>query len=416
MMMREDLKRFDIPDAPGVYFFTRKSGKKNEVLYIGKATSLRDRVRSYFDDDLIATRGPVIVDMITRSEAVSFEITTTVLEALVREAALIKEHQPYANVKGKDEKSFLYVGITKEDVPRVLMVRGKDINFLHKTAEGMQFKNFYGPFPSGRELKEGLRLMRKIFPFYDTPKPITENGKYGRARIEFNTQIGLYPYNVDKSAYARSIANIELFLSGKVKMLRERLKKKMKESAKTLNFEKAKEYRNQLYALDHIQDVSLIMRDEKVEEGRVEAYDTAHIRGTHTIGVMVVFTDGKPEPKEYRSFIIRNAKTKNELQNDLASLKEIIIRRFGHSEWRYPSALVVDGGRVHKKTAEEVLASMEIHIPVIAVVKNEKHRPKEVIGTRNTSVSESTAILINGEAHRFALKKHRAARSRAISS
>src|SRR3989344_5906787 len=122
-MERTKLKKSDLPDCPGVYLF--KQGRK--VLYVGKATSLRDRVRSYFDDDLIATRGPRIVDMVTRADRIAHEPTPTVLEALVREAALIKRYQPKANVDGKDDKTFLYTCVTKEEIPRVLVVRGKDI-------------------------------------------------------------------------------------------------------------------------------------------------------------------------------------------------------------------------------------------------------------------------------------------------
>ncbi|MBU6388756.1 nucleotide excision repair endonuclease, partial [Patescibacteria group bacterium] len=102
-MQRSDLQKSNLPDAPGVYLF--KQGRK--VLYVGKATSLRDRVRSYFDDDLIATRGPRIVDMVTKADRIAYEATPTVLEALVREAALIKKYLPKANVEGKDDKSFL---------------------------------------------------------------------------------------------------------------------------------------------------------------------------------------------------------------------------------------------------------------------------------------------------------------------
>ena len=128
-MQKNDLHKFNLPDVPGVYLF--RQGRK--VLYVGKATSLRDRVRSYFDDDLIATRGPRILDMVTKADRVVHEPTPTILEALVREAVLIKKYLPHANVDGKDDKTFLYVVITQEDIPRVLTVRGKDINFKTRT-------------------------------------------------------------------------------------------------------------------------------------------------------------------------------------------------------------------------------------------------------------------------------------------
>ena len=119
-MQKSDLRKLNLPDVPGVYLF--KQGRK--VLYVGKATSLRDRVHSYFDDDLIATRGPRVVDMVTKANRIAFETTPTVLEALVREAALIKKYRPSANVDGKDDKTFLYVVITKEAILRVLAARG----------------------------------------------------------------------------------------------------------------------------------------------------------------------------------------------------------------------------------------------------------------------------------------------------
>src|SRR3954467_8263120 len=128
-MQREQLKKYDLPDCPGVYLFTKGKGKAKKILYVGKATSLRDRVRSYFDDDLIATRGPRLVDMITQSDGLMHETTPTVLEALVRESALIREHNPPANAMGKDDKTFLYAVITDEVIPRVLAIRGKDIDF-----------------------------------------------------------------------------------------------------------------------------------------------------------------------------------------------------------------------------------------------------------------------------------------------
>src|SRR3989344_8891007 len=116
-MKKSELHKFDLPDVSGVYLF--KQGRK--VLYVGKATSLRDRVRSYFDYDLITTRGPRAVDMVTKADRIAHEPTPTVLEALVREAALIKKYQPRANSDGKDDSTFLYAVVTKEDVPRVLV-------------------------------------------------------------------------------------------------------------------------------------------------------------------------------------------------------------------------------------------------------------------------------------------------------
>jgi excinuclease UvrABC nuclease subunit len=442
-MQRNELTKFDLPDVPGVYLFTHGKGRSKKVLYVGKATSLRDRVRSYFDDDLIATRGPRIVDMVTRADGIMHETTPTVLEALVREAALIRHYDPPANSMGKDDKTFLYAVITDEEIPRVLVIRGGEIDFEHMRSGIVKLKAIHGPFPSGYQLREALRLIRRIFPFYDTPRPVSElsstRHKHTSAKIEFNRQIGHYPREIEHKKYLRSIRNVSLFLSGRVKMLRDTITREMKQAAKAERFEDAADMRQQLFALDHVQDVSLIKEDwnKGAAAPRIEAYDTAHISGTHAIGVMTVVENGVPVKADYRMFKIRGdfhvAKTHNKsadqskkvaplsreskrMNDDIASLKEILSRRLGHPEWSLPRAFVIDGGKTHKKAAESVLAEVGIGIPVVAVVKDEKHRPREVIGAVKAGISEADAVLANAEAHRFSIGLHRKARSAAMRS
>lgn len=415
-MERTELAKFDLPDCPGVYLFTQGKGKSKKILYIGKATSLKDRVRSYFDSELMATRGPRIVDMVTMADGILHETTPTVLEALVREAALIREHLPPANAMGKDDKTFLYAVITDEEIPRVLAIRGAEIDFKKSKLllSDLKFKAIHGPFPSGYQLRAALRLIRKIFPFFDTPRPVGEGNKHARAKIEFNKQIGHYPKDMDKSAYMRSIRNVSLFLSGRVKTLRTTLTKEMNRFAKEERFEDAAVIRKQLFALDHVQDVSLITEDRGDVQGpRIEAYDTAHLSGTNAIGVLVVIENSTPSKKEYRTFNIKGVNGKS-LNNDIASLKELLSRRLGHTEWPLPKAFVVDGGKTHKKAAEEVLKEVGIGIPVVAVVKDEKHRPREVLGSLRAGITDADAVLANSEAHRFSLSRHRKARSRAL--
>src|SRR3989344_6034618 len=422
-MERSELAKFELPDVPGVYLFLQKAGRKAKtssedvrptdlkgryrVLYVGKATSLRDRVRSYFDDDLIATRGPRVVDMVTRADRIIYEVTPTVLEALVREAALIKKYYPAANVEGKDDKTFLYAVITNEEIPRVLVVRGKDIDFKNRKtktnlkSESSRFdlvlRAIYGPFPSGAQLREGLRLIRRIFPFFDTEKPVGTKSKHQKAKIEFNTQIKQYPQNMKYSLlwpigqnkeelkiYRKSIRKVELFLSGHGKELRVLLEREMKNAVKDERFEDAEEARRELFALDHIRDVSLIKDENRYPNNdaiaskwgyRVEAYDTAHLSGTNAIGVMTVVQDGTPIKKEYRTFRIKGvtkprrqesgSRSKASGNDDIASLKEILTRRFNHPEWAFPQVIVVDGGKTQKKAAESDLAGANLVIPVV---------------------------------------------------
>jgi len=199
------------------------------------------------------------------------------------------------------------------------------------------------------------------------------------------------------------------------------MSREMREAAREERFEDAAEARRELFALDHIQDVSLIKDDArcsyeqptvKDKNMRIEAYDTAHLSGTNAIGVMTVVVDGMPVKKEYRTFRIRGVK-KND---DIASLKEILSRRLRHPEWQFPKVIVVDGGKTQKKEAEKVIKEAGFSILVAAVVKDERHRPREVIGARSAGISEADAVLANAEAHRFSLARHRRARSRSMRS
>lgn len=161
-MERKDLDALDIPDAPGVYRFR---DPRKQILYVGKATSLRDRVKSYFNGDITVARGTRIAHMVAEAKTVDWEKTDSVLEALILEANQIKKYQPPYNVREKDNKSFNYIVITDEPFPRVLLVRGRD---LFQKWHDRDIKHLFGPFPHGTVLKEALRIVRKIFPFRDS--------------------------------------------------------------------------------------------------------------------------------------------------------------------------------------------------------------------------------------------------------
>jgi excinuclease ABC subunit C len=117
------LSNAKLPDSPGVYFFL---GDRRQILYIGRATSLKDRVKSYFSSDLLETRGPQIVDMVAKAKKIDFRKTDSVLEAIILEADLIKKFQPAHNTREKDDKSFNCVVITDEDFPQVLIIRKRE--------------------------------------------------------------------------------------------------------------------------------------------------------------------------------------------------------------------------------------------------------------------------------------------------
>jgi excinuclease ABC subunit C len=440
-------QKLKLPEIPGVYFF--KKGKK--ILYIGKATSLSSRVRSYFMKDLIATRGPLLVDMVFQADTISIQQTDSVLEALILEANLIKKYKPYYNTREKDDRSWNYIVITREVFPKILLIRGHELA-KYKAGETIgllenaKIAKLYGPYTQGLALREVLKIIRRIFPFIDRSSAKPDN-------YEFYRQLGLTPEITTieaKETYKKNLKNISLLLEGKKQQILKSLRKDMMLYAKRQEFEKASKVKSQIFALEHIRDVSLI-KEENTQEGnatkfRIEAYDIAHMSGKNMVGVMTVVTNGIADTSEYRKFIIRSQSG----SNDTGALEEVLSRRLRHTEWGMPDLIVVDGGVAQKNVAEQVVARYQFPIPVVAVVKDDRHKPakilytntdnlssesllneslsdftgkvnkknsagkaREILGEKTVFKNKDAAILLaNSEAHRFGITFHKKKRSK----
>lgn len=427
-MEAKNLKKLNLPDKPGVYFFL----KGKYILYIGKATSLKDRVRSYFSSDLIKTRGMLLVDMVARADTVKYVETDSVLEALILEANEIKKHQPYYNTKEKDDKSFNYVCITKDN--KISIERGKQLNMKNSlgltllrvrggthTLQNSSYRAVYGPFTSGMQLREAMKIIRRLFPYI-------EERRGTKGREEFYKQIKLFP--ADSAENKNNIKNIKLFFEGKKKKIIFNLKKEMNSLAKELKFEEASEIKRKIFALNHINDIALIKVDlhtpRLVEEGwpkgrggvfRIEAYDIAHMGGKNMVGVMTVVVNGEVEKSEYKKFRVKlqDAPARIAMQggNDTGALAEVLERRLAHTEWPYPKLIVVDGGVAQINVASKLLEKSGIMIPVVSVLKDEKHKPKDILGDKATARKyEKEILLANSEAHRFAINYHKNMRNK----
>jgi len=425
-MTKGDLKKFKLPDTPGVYFF--KKGSK--ILYIGKATSLRDRVRSYFSSDLIRGRGERIVAMVAAATSLAHQTTDSILEALILEANLIKKHQPPYNVDEKDNKSFNYVVVTKENFPRVLIIRGRELYSLK--AGSWKPEAVFGPFPHGTQLQEAMKIIRRIFPFRDAkcvPCEEQHAARQGLAACKpcFSMQIGLCPGvctgEMSRSEYAERVKHICQFLSGNFKGLKRELARGMKAAARAEKFEEAAQLRRQIHALEHVRDVSLIKGEHRVAPGgpsmglraggiRIEAFDVAHTGGSETVAVMTVAQGGESVKAAYRMFKIKTA-----TNDDVASLKEALSRRLNHAEWPLPRVFVVDGGKGQLRGAQSVLKQAGVEVPIVGVVKNEFHKPERLVGDKKCiEAYERDILLANSEAHRFAITWHRRRRNRGLTS
>ena len=407
-MTKEQLLRKKLPDAPGVYFFL---GARKQILYIGKATSVKNRVRSYFTDDIKEKRSELIEKMVLEAKTLEHTTTDSVLEALILETNLIRTHKPIYNTRSKDDKSYNHLVITNEEFPRVLVVRGKDLTELFSDKE---IKYEFGPFTSGTLFREALKIVRKLFKFYDTKRPVgEEKGKFLKGKLDFNRQIGLYPTEENKEEYNRTIRHIRLFFEGKKQQVIKELEKDMMKLAKQEKFEEAHIIKKRIFALTHIQDIALIKDDNRMyrdnKRVRIEAYDVAHMGGKDMVGVMTVIESGEVAKDEYRKFKI---KTLNDA-NDPAALKEVLERRLNHPEWPLPQIIVVDGSTAQKNAAEAVLRATGHVIPVVAVVKDDRHKPIRLIGQKHLlELHQQSILYANAESHRFSITYHRLKRDK----
>lgn len=389
----------DIPDSPGVYLM-KGAGK---ILYVGKAGNLKRRVSSYF----ARPQEYRLERLIHEIDKIDFKETDTAIEALILEAELIKKYKPPFNVREKDDKSFLFVEITREKFPRVLLSRGKE------KMEGGIFhrgSTWFGPFTSATSIREALRILRKIFPWSTHGAEQISKAK----RPCFEYEIGLCPGTcvgvITQKDYKRNIKNLKLIFQGKKERILKSLERDMKSTSKRTEFEKAEELRRQIFALRHIRDISLIKEEApifKENKTRIEGYDISNISGTSSVGSMVVFSNGQPNKDEYRKFKVKTIIG----SNDIGMLKEVLRRRF-KNEWPLPDLILVDGGVGQVNAAVEVMREFGLRIPLVGMAKGAERKRNDIIGSIPEGISLETLIKVRDEAHRFAVSYHRNLRGR----
>ena len=397
------------PDAPGIYVFYNA---KKELVYVGKATSLRSRVGSYFTGP--KTRRP-IEQMMQTVTKIAYKETDSVLEAIIAEANWIKKYQPAYNVLGKDNKSWNYLVITNDDYPRLEAFRFHQFQLLSKTQQ-KQFSHVFGPFP-GLNTKQALRLLRRLFTI-STCKPEAKRPCLYR---QMKQCLGVCTGDISAAAYKRDvIMPLITLLKGGKKRLLGNIKKRMAGAAKKEQFEEAARLRNQLHALERIHDMALLNKSfvqddmgEHAHELRVEGYDISNLGNTGKVGSMVVSVGGEQAKSRYRKFKIKTV----EGQSDVDCIEEVLLRRFRHPEWQYPAVVMVDGGLPQVNRAKKVLTYLRIAIPVVGIAKGAERKKNEfVLGSKNPSFVAWVAshkkelIALRDEAHRFAIAYQRSTR------
>jgi excinuclease ABC subunit C len=409
----------ELPDISGVYIF---KDAEDRALYIGKAKSIKNRVKSHYTNAQNLNTETFIVN---NTEKIDFFVTDSEIEAFLLESELIKLYNPKYNINLKDDKSFPYIIITKEEFPRIIVHR------VRKQDELTEFRNFFGPFTDVGAIKYTLNFLFKIFPVCSCNKP---RKKRIRPCLKYQLKRCVAPCveNISREDYLKNITNIELFLGGKKKEIIEEFKRQMKEAADNLEFENAALLRNHIWALEKtIINQKIIGNEPEFSLGveelkdilnlpesplRIEAFDISNLSGTDPTGSLVSFLKGQPNKSGYRRFKIRTV----EGANDVAMMSELIERRYKRlikEQQPLPNLIIVDGGKPQLNIASEVLMNLGLNeIPVIGLAKRFEHVFKPSLSDPIIISPDSPALFllqrIRDEAHRFALKYHQLLRKK----
>lgn len=357
-----------LPRNPGVYFHKAKNG---EVIYVGKAAILRNRVRHYFQNpknrDL---KTHALVQEIYDTEWIE---TESEIDALFLESEMIKRYMPRYNVLLRDDKSQLFVRVDmKNEWPHVSYTR-------NPADDGAEY---IGPFYNGYAVKKALRYLRKIFPYYIRPD--------GKQTSRLDEDLGLSPRRTEGSeVYKQSLRKLMSYIKGNRVSIAKELEKEMKIAANNHDFEAAAKYRNKLQAMRQLQhrvmfgdsehldiskdraltDLSLLLGIEKPLK-RIEGYDISHQSGQNVVASMVVFMNGVSDRAGYRKF-----KMKTQKNDDTYNMYETIHRRLGEKNlksWGIPDLLLIDGGKPQLNAAIKAQHECGTRFPLISIAKREE--------------------------------------------
>ncbi len=396
-----------LPDTPGVYIYFNS---QKEIIYVGKASSLRSRVRSYF----AGKKSPrPIEEMIHEVVDLKTESTDSALEAAILEGYYIKKYRPKYNVQWRDDKSWNYIGITKDAYPKVVTIRQHELT----TDKKKEFKKLFGPYP-GLNTKEAIKILRKLF-FFSTCEP---NAKRPCFYYQLGECLGVCTGEISAHDYiSRVITPLCLFLDGQKKLLLKRSEKEMALYSKKQDFEEAARLRNQIYHLQKIQDIALLndsFLKDKIGGGnslvkRVEGYDISNLGASDKVGSMVVFDESGPVKSQYRKFKIKTVVG----QSDVDCLAEVLERRLKHLEWPMPDIFLIDGGLPQVNKAKAVLRGVGVKTPIVGIAKGSERKRNDffVLGVDDIMkewIKNNKLLLIKvrDESHRFAITFNRSLR------
>lgn len=363
----------ELPKAPGVYFHKNAGG---EIIYVGKAAVLRNRVRQYFQKSRV--RDPKTDALVAEIVDTDWMVVDSEIEALFLEAEMVRRYMPQYNILLRDDKSLSYIRIDYDsDYPTVTTTR-------RPLDDGARY---FGPYLSTHSVRRALKILRKIFP-YAIKKTL------GQKRATLHYHLGLDPGleegKTSLEDYRANLRKLMAVIEGKRTSIIKELERDMKRLAKTAQFEEAAKVRNQIFALQNLgqqvifsdKEFMDISKDHALGElvellglskfpRRIEGYDISHMQGTDVVASMVVFTNGVSDKGEYRKF-----KTKINQNNDFYNMNETIKRRLSDKNikaWGLPNLFLIDGGKGQLDAAIRARDEMgQSSIPFIGLAKREE--------------------------------------------
>jgi excinuclease ABC subunit C len=422
-----------VPTLPGVYFH---KDIDNNIIYIGKAANLRNRVRQYFQNS--RTKDLKTIALVADIADFDWIVCDTEIDALFFEAELVRRYLPKYNILLRDDKSLVYIRINYDDPHPTVTLTRRPLDDKAK---------YFGPYNSAVPIKRALVFLRKIFP-YSTHQGLIPK----RACLQY--QLGLCPGleegKTSISDYRRNLRRLMSYLSGDKQKLMAEIEKDMNKAAAKHNFEQAVILRNQLNDLKSLAN-QIVFSDKENQEiskdqalsgimdifglsnvpKRIEGYDISHMQGTNNVASMVVFINGVPDKKEYRKF--KMILTGN---NDFKHIEEVITRRLSSqnvAKWPLPNLFLIDGGKGQLSSAIKARDKAGKSTPMIGLAKRDEEIIVDINGS-NLNIDEqklkdfgayittndtfSTILLpksspiikllqrIRDESHRFAVSYH----------
>lgn len=428
-----------LPHSPGVYIMRDKSGT---ILYIGKAKNLSDRVKQYFQESNLYSRGWKLPSLLPLISKIDYITCASERDALILEEKLIKQYQPFFNSLGKDGKSYPYLKLTlSEDFPRLQLTR--------RVVRGDK-NAYYGPYPKSSIIKSLMRFLWRSK--YAPLRPCKWNFSREKKLAEQKIHTCIYYHTgqcpapcagkISYEDYRQNAARMADFLDGNFTSLSQALTRQMHACSDQMDYEQAAVYRNFLHALGHMQERVLVGRfkDEKITTAmqntdklkrlaeviglkklpaHIEAFDNSHLFGREAVGCMVCYINGEKNHEHYRRFKIRS-KLPEKGGSDFTMMEESVYRRLRQLKKdpsQMPDLILLDGGKSQIHAALNAYERAELYIPFIALAETHEgiYLPgaKESIKLPIGDPALNLLMEMRDEVHRFAITYHRKLRDKA---